>query len=246
MKNGQNTPETTENVKTGSTGEGARECGRCGTCCRKGGPSFHHEDRELIDKGLIPSSHLYTIREGELAHDNVRQTIKPVDSDIIKIKGKDDTWMCRFLNEAENSCTIYANRPLECRVLQCWDTKEIERVYAENRLTREDLISEVEGLWGLVADHQKRCDYRIIGKLAKNIDSDKHSNAQQKLAEIIQYDIEIRNLVTEKGGLGPDMLDFLFGRPLVKTIENFGFRVQRDGKKLILKRLANWPKKSGI
>lgn len=238
MKKGQNTPQTKQNIETGSTGEGAGECARCGTCCRKGGPSFHHADKELIEKGLIPSSHLYTIREGELAHDNVRQAIRPVDSDIIKIKGKDDTWICRFLNEADNTCTIYTNRPLECRVLQCWDTREIERIYAENRLTREDLISEIEGLWSLVVDHQKRCDYRIIGKLVKTIDDDRHSNAKQKLAEIIQFDIEIRNLVSAKGGLGQEMLDFLFGRPLVKTIENFGFKVQRDGKKVILKRSA--------
>lgn len=239
MKKGQNKPETKQSISAGKPAEGARECARCGTCCRKGGPSFHHADKELIDKGLIPSSQLYTIRKGELAHDNVRQTIVPVDSDIIKIKGKDDIWVCRFLNEADNNCTIYENRPLECRVLQCWDTREIEKIYAENRLTREDLISEIEGLWGLIADHQRRCDYRIIENLVKALDSGKRSQAQQKLGEIIQYDTEIRNLVLVKGGLDPEMLDFLFGRPLVKTIENYGFRVQRNGKKVILKRLTN-------
>lgn len=239
MKIGQNkTDNKPQNASAEKAVDGKQECARCGTCCRKGGPSFHHADKELIDNGLIPSSHLYTIREGELAHDNVKQAVQPVDSDIIKIKGKDDTWICRFLNETDNTCTIYASRPQECRVLQCWDTKEIERIYAENRLTREDLISEIEGLWNLVVDHQKRCDYRIIGKLIKTIDDDKHGSAQRKLAEIIQFDMEIRNLVFEKGGLEPDMLDFLFGRPLVKTIENFGFRVQRDGKKIILKRMA--------
>ena len=221
----------------GRPGKGPQACACCGTCCRKGGPSFHQADKELIEKGLISSSQLYTIREGELAHDNVKQAVRPVDSDIIKIKGRDDTWTCLFLNEPDNACTIYENRPLECRVLQCWDTQEIERIYAENRLSRKDLIAEVEGLWSLIVDHQRRCDYRIIGDLAKAIDDDHPGQAQGKLAEIIQFDTEIRNLVTVQGGLGPEMLDFLFGRPLTKTIENFGFKVQIDGRKIILKRL---------
>ena len=237
MKADQKKTGIKQHPSDGKPGEGMHACARCGTCCRKGGPSFHQADKELIEKGVISSSQLYTLRAGELAHDNVKQAIRPVDSDIIKIKGKNDTWICCFLNEPDNTCTIYENRPLECRVLQCWDTQEIERIYAENRLTRKDLISEIEGLWGLIEDHQHRCDYRIIGNLVKALDSDDRSQAQRKLAEIIQYDTEIRSLVTEKGGLEPEMLDFLFGRTLAKTIENFGFKVQRDGKKIILKRL---------
>ena len=128
------------------------ECARCGTCCIKGGPSFHHEDKELIDKGIILSKFLYTIREGELSYDNVKECLLPAASDIIKIKGQKDSWTCAFFNE--NECTIYDNRPLECRLLTCWDTREIEKVYSKNRLTRKDLLSAVEGLWDLIEEHQ--------------------------------------------------------------------------------------------
>jgi len=237
MKEDQNTKGTKQNAPDGPSDEGTHACNRCGTCCRKGGPSFHQTDKELIEKGVIPSSQLYTIREGEFAHDNVKKAVRPVDSDIIKVKGKNDTWICRFLNEPDNSCTIYENRPLECRALQCWDTREIEGIYAENRLTRKDLISVVEGLWSLIEDHQHRCDYRKIGNLVKALGGGNDGKTQRKLAEIIQYDTEIRKIVIEKTGLEPEMLDFLFGRPLSKTIENFGFSVQQDGKKIILKRL---------
>ena len=47
------------------------ECVRCGTCCGKGGPAFHHEDKMLIEQGIILSKHLYTIRAGEPVYDNV-------------------------------------------------------------------------------------------------------------------------------------------------------------------------------
>jgi Fe-S-cluster containining protein len=210
------------------------ECIRCGTCCEKGGPCFHIEDRMLIEKGKIPSKYLYTIRKGELAHDNVKGCMTPVDSDIIKIKGKKDSWTCIFFNGVKKGCTIYDDRPLECRALKCWDTRKLEQIYANTRLTRTDLVSEVKGLWDLIKDHQARCDYKKIQPLIKNLVGSKNIHARRKLLEIIRYDAEIRRLVISRGGLDPEILDFLFGRPLTKTLENYGIKIRQEGKKIRL------------
>ncbi|MGD9151673.1 MAG: YkgJ family cysteine cluster protein, partial [Desulfobacterales bacterium] len=176
-------------------------CQRCGTCCHKGGPSFHQADKALIESGEIPSKYLYTIRKGEMAYDNVRQCLEPVGSDIIKIKGKGNSWTCLFFDEAQAACTIYDNRPIECRALKCWDTAELEALYARKRLKREDLLAGIEGLWALIKNHQQRCNYDTILALIKAINSDQPGNARQKLAEIIQFDNEIRKLVVSQGGL---------------------------------------------
>jgi Fe-S-cluster containining protein len=208
------------------------ECIRCGTCCEKGGPCFHLEDQMLIEKGKIPSKYLYTLRRGELAHDNVKGCLKPVESDIIKIKGKNGSWTCLFFDEVKKSCSIYEDRPLECRALKCWDTRQIEKIYANTRLTRKDLASGVKGLWDLIEDHQARCDYKRIQQLIKDMAGSKKNQARRKLVEIVRYDAEIRNLVVSKGGLDADILDFLFGRSLSNTIENFGVKILRDGKKI--------------
>ena len=210
------------------------ECIRCGTCCEKGGPCFHIEDRVLIEKGKISSKYLYTIRKGELAHDNVKGCLTPVDSDIIKIKGKKDSWMCAFFDEIKKGCTIYDERPLECRVLKCWDTRELEEIYANTRLTRTDLVSVIKGLWDLIQDHQARCDYKKIQPLIKDLAGSNRNQARQKLLEIIRYDAEIRKLVVSRGGLDPELLDFLFGRPLTKTLRNYGIRIHQEGKKIRL------------
>ena len=212
------------------------QCLRCGTCCEKGGPGLHQEDRELIDKGLIPSRCLFTIRQGEYAYDNVNELLMPVASDIIKIKGKEDTWTCIFFDEQNKECSIYNDRPLECRALKCWDTRELEKMYARLRLTRNDLISEVEGLWDLIKDHQERCDYAKIQDLIKDLDGNNKNNALRELAEIIRFDMEIRELVIAQGAMDPEMLDFLFGRPLTKTLPNYGLKVRQDGKKTIITR----------
>ena len=211
------------------------ECIRCGTCCKKGGPSFHLEDKVLIEKGIILSKYLYTIREDELCYDNVKESILPAASDIIKIKGQKDSITCIFFNEKENECTIYDNRPLECRALKCWDTREIERIYSKNRLTRKDLISTIEGLWDLVEDHQRRCSYETLKFFIDALNKDKKDEALKGIFDIIEYDAQIRELVVQKGDLDPEMTDFIFGRPITETIRMYGFKIikQNDNYRLI-------------
>jgi Fe-S-cluster containining protein len=234
-----NSVSQNNNEESNATAEAGKEkpiseCRRCGTCCKKGGPSFHRADKALIEKGVIRAKYLYTIRQGEMAYDNVRQCLEPVSSDVIKLKGKADGWTCIFFDEKQNACTIYENRPIECRSLKCWDTQALEDLYAKKRLKREDLIADIEGLWGIIKDHQARCNYETIQKLVNAINSDRGGQARQKLAGIIQFDIEIRKLVVSQGGLDVEMLDFLFGRPLKQTLKNFGIKIQHEGKKTIL------------
>lgn len=211
-------------------------CIRCGTCCEKGGPGFHQEDRILIDTGVIPARCLFTIRKGELAYDNVQGGLMPLDSDIIKIKGKAGSWTCIFFDESSKQCSIYDDRPLECRALKCWDTHALEEMYAGRRLTRDDLISEVEGLWDLIEEHQERCDYEEIRNLINELNGPSRDKARKKLLKIIQYDAEIRKLVVEQGGLDSEMLDFVLGRTLKKTVPNYGIKVRQDGRKMIITR----------
>jgi len=210
------------------------QCIGCGTCCKKGGPSFHLEDKMLIEKGKILSKYLYTIREGELCYDNIKKCILPAFSDIIKIKGQKDSWTCILFNEKENECTIYDNRPLECRALKCWDTREIEKIYSKNRLTRKDLFSNIEGLWGLVEDHQKRCSYEKLDLFIDILKKNKKNEALKGTLDIIEYDAQIRELVVQKGGLDPEMIDFIFGRPITETIRIYGFKIKKQDDKYLL------------
>ncbi|MGE0086072.1 MAG: YkgJ family cysteine cluster protein [Desulfococcaceae bacterium] len=205
---------------------------RCGTCCRKGGPCFHHADRFLIDEGKILCEFLFTIRRGETAWDNVRGILHPQPSDIVKIRSREDSHACIFFSEAENACTIYQDRPLECRVLNCRDTREIEKIYAEKRLGRQELIGKVQGLWDIIETHQQICDYDIIRKLIADLRQG-NRNALGKIGELVQYDFHIRALTIEKGGKGMEkMTDFLFGRPLFNTLEPMGIKIKMDGEQV--------------
>jgi Fe-S-cluster containining protein len=211
-----------------------KECIRCGICCKKGGPSFHLEDKPLIENGIIPSKNIYTIRKGERSYDNVKECFLPASSDILKLKGQKGSWMCVCFNETDHYCTIYEHRPMECKVLKCWDTGEIERIYSKNRLTRQDLISTVEGLWELVEGHQERCSYDMLNFFIDSLHKGNKDEALKGILELIEYDTKIRELVVQEAGLDPDLTDFLFGRPITETIKIYGLKIKKEGERYIL------------
>ena len=203
------------------------KCARCGICCNKGGPAFHIEDKPILEKGVIPLKFLFTMRKGEPVNDNIQGRIISAASDIIKIKSRKDSTACIFFDATENSCQIYQNRPLECKILKCWDIREIKAVYSENRITRKDLLAEAEPLWDLLETHHRFCSYNKIRVLSGGI-NEGDQKATEQINEIIGYDTHIRGLVTEKMGMEPEMTDFLFGRPLVKTIGILGIKIKEQ------------------
>ncbi|MBL0714922.1 MAG: YkgJ family cysteine cluster protein [Desulfosarcina sp.] len=209
--------------------ETPNECRRCGECCRRGGPALHALDRPLIEKGLIPAACLYTIRAGEPVRDNVAGRHALAETDIIKIKGLDDDWTCFFLDADGNGCKIYKDRPVECRCMQCWDTRAIEALYTRERLSRRDLLGKVEGLWELIAHHEQRCAYTRLQQLSTQLASDDRAGAMTEIKEMVRYDESLRRLLVEKGQARADMLEFLLGRPLTRTLPGFHIQVARDG-----------------
>jgi len=206
-------------------------CKRCGTCCEKGGPGLHHEDRPLVESGSIPAACLYTIRRGELVRDNIRGSLAPLAEEIVKVKGQAGKWTCLFYDRQTRGCRIYDHRPLECRALNCRDTEPIEKIYSKERLTRRDLLATVAGLWELVEDHEQRCSYAQLGEWVRaGILENDVFEQEEAILETLRYDAHVRQLAVEKGGLDAELLAFVFGRPLSETIRMFGVDLfRKDG-----------------
>lgn len=203
-------------------------CRRCGTCCQKGGPALHLEDRHLVEAGEIPADCLFTIRPGELVRENVKDTVLPMTEEVIKIKGRDGRWSCMFYDRHHPGCGIYDHRPLECRALDCRDTRRIEAVYDTGRLTRSDLLSQVKGLWELIVDHDNRCGFDRLRDLVAQGRDGSQMKMETAILEILRYDAHLRQLTVETGGMDAAMLDFIFGRPLAQTIGMLGLRLVKD------------------
>ena len=94
--------EKKQKVIHGSTPDGATSCIRCGTCCKKGGPALHLEDKEILLAGHIKRESLITIRKGELALSPLSGRPGPVEKELVKIAGKGKGWVCCFFDEKKN------------------------------------------------------------------------------------------------------------------------------------------------
>lgn len=193
------------------------KCIRCGTCCRKGGPVLHQEDKTIIIKGYVGHHHLVTIRKGEIALNPINNKLEPVEHELVKVKGKGKDWLCYFYNEKDSSCKIYEHRFLECRLLKCWDTSDILSIIGKNTLIREDIINKDDPILEVIKMHERECSYMIIEELISKILNNKkeHINILNK---ILIKDMKIRNYAIDELGMDKKYEHFIFGRPIIENL----------------------------
>jgi len=196
------------------------ECKRCGTCCQKGGPALHKEDLVLVRSGVIPLDNLVTVRKKEPAYRPDLDTIIPVENEFIKLGGKGKSWECFFYDSATSSCLIHAKRPVECRLLQCWDTSGVEAVIGKDYLTRLNIIPTDDPIIRYIAKHEDLCPYDKVNNLIALLQSNENnSDLKSKLATVVHADLELRDDAVRKYNLTLGMELFYFGRPLFQVID---------------------------
>lgn len=214
----------------------AQSCKMCGTCCIKGGATLHSDDLALIRNGALDLTELVTLRAGEMAHDPVQGILAPLDEEIIKLRGRGNTWTCIFYEPEGSACTIYENRPMECRVLDCNNTDPLAEIYDRDRLSRSDVLPQGHPMLDLAAEHESKCpphELTHLGKAARDEDID----AYRQLVEMVTYDRELRRLAMERAGLPEESLDFFLGRPMEALMATVGIRVRNgaQGLKLVFR-----------
>ncbi len=196
-------------------------CKRCGTCCQKGGPTLHKEDKKILLSGLIGYQHLITIRKDELAYSSLSRQPKPVKKELIKLAGKEKGkgWTCCFYDERKSSCTIYRHRPQECRLLKCWDTSSLMPVIGKDTITRADIIKPDNPLSSLIEIHELQCPVNKIESLTESLfKKNNRSKSLEELTELIRKDLAIRSQAIAEYGLPLSIELFIFGRPLFKLL----------------------------
>ena len=197
---------------------------RCGTCCRKGGPSLHKEDNKILLAGHIGHEHLITIRKGELAFSPLSGRLEPVQKELVKLAGKRKGWVCCFFDEKKSACAIYAHRPLECRLLKCWDTAELLSVIGQKTLSRTDIISKDDPILEFIETHEQECSSeKAEGLMSAFLREKGNAALLEKLTALVQQDLAIRSRAIAKFGLSLEDELFIFGRPLFKILSARGF-----------------------
>ena len=101
-------------------------------------------------------------------------------------------------------------------------------------MTRDRLLTKLPALSDLVAEHQERCSYRKVGILAERIKNSRNDGRGdiEALLEIVRYDQSLRQVTVERTRLDKELLDFLFGSPLVDTLRRFKIKLSREGGRI--------------
>jgi Fe-S-cluster containining protein len=199
---------------------------------------------QLVESGAIPLRLLVTIRKGEVVREPEENRLVRCDAEMIKLKGTGTGWSCILFDASKNRCTEYHNRPVECRAMACWDTADIRKAMATPRLCRRDLLGQVDGLWDLIEDHERRCSVPQVAAYAESIRSGSETAAGD-LMEMLRFDRALRELLVEKG-TDPEHLDFLLGRPLDRLLDGFGLKLAgKSGRVQVEDRKARRFQKAG-
>ena len=201
---------------------------QCGTCCRKGGPALHGEDKKIFLAGHIGRENLITIRKGELAFSPLSGRLEATQKELVKTAGKGKGWGCCFYDKEKYTCAIYVHRPLECRLLKCWDTAELLSAIGKDPLTRADLISADDPIMTFIETQEKECSLLAAEELFSILkEKNDDSPSLAKLATLIHKDLAIRSKAVSEFGLSLEAELFIFGRPLFKILSARGFQFMK-------------------
>jgi len=213
-----------------------KECKRCGTCCLKGGPALHPEDISLLQDNFLRPEDLITIQKGEPVFSLSGENPHPAPAEIIKIKGRGSEWACIFYDRQSASCRIYVQRPLECSVLQCWDTAQLENVAGKNLLSRYDIIASHDPVMPFIKKQKAKCSLDIMGHLLNTVKQkqEDHSTAMAQLTNLVNADLSIRLQAHEKLQFSLELELFYFGRPLFVILKQSGIAVREEYGTLLL------------
>ncbi len=197
-------------------------CKRCGTCCCSGGPALHIEDRELVMEARLLPVHLITYRKGEPAWDPSKRELVALPQEMIKIRTVEGSTTCILYNSSDAACSIYEQRPVECRALKCWDTTDIEALFLKDLLQRDMLFSGSGTLKQLVDAYEKAIpveDILFFCNVVKTADAEETGRALSHMKLVEKVDTEFRQKACETLGLGRDDLLFYFGSPAKDIFE---------------------------
>jgi hypothetical protein len=201
-----------------------------------GGPSLHDKDKKLIQQNLIARESLITIRKGEPVFSPGEITPQWNRTEFIKLKGKPAQWTCIYYDEIKKSCSLYAHRPIECILLKCWDTVDLEKIAGKNLLNRLDIISSDDAVIQYINRHKNECSLEFLEGF--NIDEIKNINEEilAELVKLVNKDLELRVEAVRKLNMNLDLELFYFGRPLFKILSQFGINSKEVNGKVILLR----------
>lgn len=209
-----------------------KECNKCGTCCIGASPMLVKEDYNLYLINLLNDNNTYTVRRNEPLYNRQEQELffSPVEG--VKI---DEDSGCVFY-EGAGQCSIYNDRPLQCREFKCWDNTPPMEGLEYRCLTRKDLFSEIPSLIEIINKHEEFCSYEIFLNLIEKFQNGDES-VLDEIVDIIKFDLSSREFVFNTFGVSEKATNLILGRPMTDSLEYLGIHLSYDEDCIVISRI---------
>ncbi|NLI82208.1 MAG: YkgJ family cysteine cluster protein [Deltaproteobacteria bacterium] len=205
-------------------------CVGCGECCRKGSPTLHSEDLELLREGKIPWADIYTLRAGEPVRSPFQEGLTILTEERIKLREKPGSTECCFFDGETDQCTIYLHRPLQCRAQACWDPRSTTRLTDMPHLTRAELFQGVDLLLDLMEEHDQRCSFERLHKAFEKLHQTGGDSVEEVL-RLLSYEDHFRTFLCDRLNIPDENRRLVFGRSFSELLPIFGLKLvtESDG-----------------
>lgn len=209
-------------------------CLRCGDCCRRSSPTLLPPDLERVRDGHLRWDRLCTLRAGEAGHSPFSDAAFYLPDERIKVCEHPGGSTCVFWDDETNACGIYAHRPEQCRLQQCWDPAPALEQARGPFLSRREVFAGADPLLALIAEHDRRCSFDAMRAAFERVQQGDHEAADEVVG-MLAFDDHVRGFVSGRFEMLAHALDLLFGRPLGHLVRLFGFEVVNgpDGTRVL-------------
>jgi len=184
---------------------------------------------KLFTSGRVGPKDVFTLRKGETVFDSRLETSVPNELERIKIRETPGEKTCIFYQKWNRECSIYNQRPEQCRLQECWQPSS--DVHSDKSpLTRRHVFPATGDIWKIIERHEEWCSYEDLSREISRLAATKGQTVENVL-EFLSFDHHVREFVSEKLRVDSETLDLFFGRPLKDSLEYYGLTLdeQEDG-----------------
>ncbi|MCB2188002.1 MAG: YkgJ family cysteine cluster protein [Deltaproteobacteria bacterium] len=200
-------------------------CLGCGACCRASSPTLYLEDLDLLGPAGPGRSHFVTLRAGEWASSARLGRSAPLTEELVKVREQPHGGGCVF--RAAAGCAIYAQRPLQCRHLECWSGRHAGQLAHLPRLDRSAALAADPTARALAAEWEMKFP---AGELAQALEAVRcgEKGAQAAALAILEADHHLRQAVSSRYGYPAAELDLILGRAALDVARSHGLGLALD------------------
>jgi hypothetical protein len=198
-----------------------------------GSPVLHLEDLPLLQSAKIPWDRLITLRKGEPARSPFDGRPFVLPEERIKVREKPVGRECVFFDGEADRCSIYHERPLQCRAQACWDPMPARDTAEMPFLLREHIFEGVDLLLEVMAEHESRCGFGAFSDAFEKLTA---GGSVQEVLGLLSYEEHFRLFVSDAFKIPAQNMELLFGRSFIQLTPLFGFKVleEPDGSRRLI------------